>query len=91
MEQPGVFDYNNPPKVKYEHQAFPKMVYLHKNGEVLVVQDENELKAAKTKGFVDEPSPKFDYSNVVHGKALLKNAKAKKSQGMIDVDEEEVA
>ncbi len=59
-----IVDINNPPRVNYKHQDFPKMMYHHENGRVLKVDDDKQMKAAAKRGFKDKPSPDFDYSKV---------------------------
>lgn len=67
---PQVIDINNPPKVPYIHQAYPKALYHHKTGHVLTVADSKEEVQAQKKGFKPEPSPEFDYSQVNNGRAV---------------------
>lgn len=53
-------DMNNPPKKQIPHQPFPKMVYLHpkdktKAHRTKIVQDSDELDAAKEVGWQEKP------------------------------------
>lgn len=67
-----ISDLNNPPKVAYSHQAFPKMVY-HADGRIGTVKDAGEDKVAAKKGFRDKPFADFDYSKIQGGKAPKKD------------------
>jgi hypothetical protein len=71
-----VVDINNPPRNRnYNPHApenqFPKMLYHHDSGQVLVVKSAAEQKAAEKKGFQLKPSPNRDYSKVKHGSLAL--------------------
>lgn len=52
------FDLNNPPRVNYVHQEFPKLVYdLDADGKTIhkVVRDKDEHEAALDLGWTNEP------------------------------------
>ena len=51
------FDLNNPPKVAYAHQEFPRMIYSHATGKTRVVQGQRELDSYREKGWSVEPMP----------------------------------
>lgn len=65
-------DLGKPVIVPYRFKEFPKMVYHHDSGHVLIVKDEKEEKAAVKRGFQEEPSPDHDYSKIVGGRAAVK-------------------
>lgn len=87
--QPNVFDLNNPPKVPYVHQEFPKMVFApdfdhdkaghpetpwnERQAMTKIVKDKKELEAALKEGFLLEP-PKQE------PKVEAKKAKGKKAE-----------
>ena len=48
-------------------QDYPKMVYDHESGRVLIVHNKPQHTAAAKRGFKDEPSPTHDYSKVRSG------------------------
>lgn len=51
QKQPAIIDINNPPRVPYVHQEFPRMVYHHKDQKTLIVKNEKELAEAEKHGF----------------------------------------
>lgn len=61
---PNVARYGSPQNPRKE---YPKMVYDHDSGRVLVVQNEAQHAAAKKRNFLDHPSPNHDYSKVRSG------------------------
>jgi hypothetical protein len=65
---PVITDINNPPHKNYNPHApenqYPKMLYHHKIGRVLKVENEKEEKASLKRGFELTPSPDFDYFKI---------------------------
>ena len=55
-------DLGKPVHVNYRHQEYPRMVY--KEGHVLTVANEKQLKAAQKNGFELKPHPDYDYSKL---------------------------
>lgn len=57
----GIHDIHNPPKERYVHQEFPKLVYRepkagqHPHEAHKLVKDEDELAAALAKGYQHKP------------------------------------
>ena len=51
------FDLNNPPKVPYTHQEFPKVVYHHAKQQMRKAQNPEDLEAAIAAGWSREPFP----------------------------------
>lgn len=51
------FDLNNPPKLPYRFQEFPRLVYHHKTRKHKTVHNAQQLKGAQGQGFVKEPYP----------------------------------
>ncbi len=51
----AVTDINNPPKVRYVHQEFPKTMYNAKNGAAIVVKDEAEKQTKLKAGYQLKP------------------------------------
>lgn len=70
---PQVIDINNPPVPRYgtpqnPRKQYPKMLYNHETGRVLVVQNAAQHKVAMEKhGFQEKPSPNHDYANARSG------------------------
>ena len=64
----AITDINNPPQTRYNphdpKNEFPKMLYHHGTGRVLVVANAKEEKAALKRDFQLKPSPDHDYSKV---------------------------
>ena len=58
-----VFDLNNPPRPRYTHKAFPKMVY-HESGKTMIVNDAKELEKSQKNGFNLKPVAGHDYSKM---------------------------
>ena len=69
-----VVDINNPPKQRYVHQEFPKLMYHHESGQVVEVADEKQARLATKKGFRAEPAPSRDYSQIKAGTAAVKES-----------------
>lgn len=72
IQQETVVDINDPKVARYgtkqnPFREFPKMVYHHALGHVLVVQNEQQHAAAKRRGFDDKPANHRDYSKVKSG------------------------
>lgn len=88
-------DINNPPRQNYRHQEFPRLVYNHKTGSMLQVDDAAELKEAVKRGFKTEPAPNRDYSQVkgtvasIAGK--VRRTKELSAEELADLDAEEAA
>lgn len=58
-----VIDINNPPRKRYVHQEFPKLMY-HANGQTVKVHTIDQFKASLRKGFQRKPFPGLDYSKI---------------------------
>lgn len=72
IQQDVVTDINDPKVARYgtpknPFRAYPKMVYHHESGHVLVVQNEAQHAAATRRGFQVKPAPDRDYSRVRSG------------------------
>jgi hypothetical protein len=76
----SVIDINNPPRQRYVHQDFPRMVYHHGSLRVLVVEDAAQLKAAQKHGYKLEPAPNADYSQIKGGIAASKQTSAPREE-----------
>jgi hypothetical protein len=70
-EGPRNIDLNNPPKVPYYHQEFPKIVY-HKDGRILTVDSPEGQEQAEKDGFALKPFEKHDYSHVINGRVTAR-------------------
>jgi len=53
----NTFDLNNPPRVPYVYQEFPRLVYHHGARKHKPVHSADEHKAALADGFQNEPFP----------------------------------
>ena len=51
------FDLNNPPKMPYRHQEYPKMLYDHQGREYILVKDREQEQDALAAGYRKEPFP----------------------------------
>ena len=71
QEGPTVFDINNPPKVPYTHQAYPKLVYGSK-GEIKTADSPEMHKMLTEEGYQAKPLADYDYSEVSQGVAKKK-------------------
>jgi hypothetical protein len=90
-QQENVIDINNPATKRYRHQEFPKMVYNHIKGHVLVVANAKQHAAALKRGFQDEPDPNRDYSKVKSGMiAPTKEAGPERELPLTDADLDEL-
>jgi hypothetical protein len=49
------FDLNNPPKVQYRHQEFPKMLYQHESGKTKAVHNAKEEDKSLKAGWRKDP------------------------------------
>lgn len=54
---PREFDLNNPPKVDYKHQEYPRMVYHAESRGTALVHSDEELASALEQGYSKEPFP----------------------------------
>ncbi len=70
-QQGAIVDINNPPRKNYNphdpKNEFPKMLYHHESGHVLVVKSAKEERLATARGFQLKPAPGRDYSKVRSG------------------------
>jgi hypothetical protein len=95
VDQPStdvfITDINNPPRKNYNpHDAknqYPKMLYHHKTGRVLQVQNEKEEKASLKRGFEFKPSPDFDYSKVSRAGIAAKASNEPKREEEMSAEE----
>jgi len=70
-EAPKQIDLNNPPKEPYRFQEYPKAVYNHDNGHVMLVHSRKQEADAGKEGFVSKPAiDKFDYTKIRNGRAM---------------------
>ena len=70
-EAPKQIDLNNPPKEPYRFQPYPKMLYNHDNGHVMLVHSQKQEAAALKEGFVAKPAiEKYDYTKIRNGRAM---------------------
>ena len=70
-EAPKQIDLNNPPKEPYRFQPYPKMLYNHDNGHVMLVHSQKHEAAALKEGFVAKPAiEKYDYTKIRNGRAM---------------------
>ena len=88
-------DINNPPKVPYNphdpKNEFPKLLYHHDTGRVLRIEAgpeaEKQQKAALKRGFVLQPSPKYDYSKINRGGLAAPSVKGPKREEEMSAEE----
>jgi hypothetical protein len=85
----NVVDINNPPKKRYVHQEFPRMVYHHTSGHVLNVKNKRELALALKKGFDLQPSPDRDYSKVKSGFVAPMKEHGEPREAALSMEDEE--
>lgn len=85
----NVVDINNPPRKRYVHQEFPRMVYHHDSGHVLTVNNPKELKLAIKKGFQLEPAADRDYSKVKSGFVAPMKAHGEPREAALTFEDEE--
>lgn len=57
QKQTNEFDLNNPPKERYVHQEFPRMVYHHEERKTRVVKNAAELHQYLAEGWSKDPYP----------------------------------
>lgn len=70
-EAPRQIDLNNPPREPYVFKEYPKTVYHHDSGHVMLVQSKKQEADALKEGFVSRPAvEKFDYTKIRNGRAL---------------------
>jgi len=89
---PQVIDINNPggprygtPQNPFKH--YPKMVYNHKTGKVLNVQNQAQHEAAKRRDFKDQPDPNRDYHNVRSGMTALPKKEVEPREHVMTAEE----
>lgn len=80
----NTFDLNNPPRVPYSYQEFPRLVHHHGDRKHKAVYSAEEHKAALADGFQNEPfpaeplKPMLDAADQVEVDALDKKLAEKK-------------
>lgn len=80
------FDLNNPPKVPYVHQEFPRIIYQHEKRRHKAIQNAKELADALQQGWRLEPYPQevandveLDEQELAEVRAIDKLARKKKA------------
>ena len=87
-----LIDINNPKTPRYgtgqnPKREYPRIVYHHDTGHILQVSTKGQHEAAKNRGFVDQPSDKFDYHGVRSGmKAPVKEVGPEREQPLTAED-----